>query len=191
MKGRVIIRKEKEPIPKISISGYYQNYKIYRDLTLEEIVTLIGEKRAKCSYAKTEEELNKIKTDIKLLEDLYKIKRASSVDLFNRYRRENKDTFFTTELGILSNCILNYLGYRIPIYTEECIRIAGEIDKNNLILEDIQNEVAAGIVKEILIYYNAEFDEEKIIKDYNIDENKFYDYYLSIHRWCKKNYWSK
>lgn len=189
IKSRIIIRKKKDPIPKLSISIYYQDYKVYKDFSLEEITTLISNKRKHCSYAKNENELNRIKTEIKLLEDLYTLKLKGSIKLFNKFRQENKEMFFNTELGVSSHCILCYLNYRTPIYTEECIKIAKCIDKDNIILEDIQMEVAASIVKEILDHYKAKFDEEKIIKDYNLNENEFYKYYLSIHRWCKKNYW--
>jgi len=189
MRGRVIIRKKGCPIPKISISDYYRNFKIYKDLSLEELVSLISEKRKCLSYTKEEKEVNRIKTEIKLLEDLYTIKRSDSITLFNRYREENKDMFFTSELGVTANCILNYLGYRTPIYTEECIKMAECIDKDKLILGDIQNEVAGCIVKEILEHYNAKFDEQKIIDNYDLDEIKFYDYFTSIHNWCKTHYW--
>jgi len=189
--SRIIIRKEKSPVPKLSISGYYQNYKIYKDCSLEELVTLIAEKRKDCFYAKTDEELKRIKTDIKLLNDLYTLKLKDSVKLFNNYRQENKEMMFTSELGVASHCILSRLGYRTPIYTEECIKIAECIDRNSEILEDVQTEVAVGIVKEILEHYNAVFDEKKTLEDYNIDENRFYKYYLSIHKWCQKNYWKK
>jgi hypothetical protein len=190
IKGRIIIRKQKEPIPALSKYNY-QLYKVCKDASLEELTTLISEKRRDCRYAVSEEILKRCKTDIKLLEDLYTIKSKDSVNLFNNYRKENKDLYFTSELGVTSHCILNYLGYKIPLYTEECIKISERIDNGNQIPEDIQREIATCIVKEILEHYNAKFDEERIINDYNINKKRYENYFFTIHNWCKENYWHK
>jgi hypothetical protein len=185
MKTRVIVRKETKNIPKLARN---KDLNLYSDFTKEELKVLINNKRKDCCYVSDELNYQKIRTEIRLLEDLYSIEIIDGVEVFNKYRDENKEVFFTNDLGIESNCILTRMGYKIPLYTEECIKISDRIDDGD-ILDDIRQTVALAIVKEILEFYGAKFDEQKLLNDYKIDEKKFYDYYLSIHKWCKKNHW--
>jgi hypothetical protein len=187
---RLILRKNKKDIPKLSKCKYYIQYKIYEGMSRDELVVLIGNKRRDCSFCKDKKELQKIKTEIRLLEDLYTLEVLEGINLFNKYRNEENEILFTTELSIEASSILAYLGYKSPIYIDECIKLSERIDKGD-ILRDIRLEVAVALVKEILEHYEAIFNEDKVIADYGIDENKLYKYYYSIHRWCKQHYWKR
>ena len=47
-----------------------------------------------------------------------------------------------------------------------------------------------GIVSEILDYYNARYDEDMILNQYNINPNAYMNIKLKINIWCERNYWT-
>lgn len=187
--GRIRVRKVKGNIPKLSLqTKYMDKSEEYEKLEKNELRVLITNKKVELKYVKTEENLLRLRTEIKLLEDLYKVHCDEGLDKFNEFREEGKESFFTTDLSVEAKCILTRMGYKTPIYTEECIAIAGRI-KDTDILDDIRQIVALAIVKEILVHYGANFDEKATLALYDMDEVKFYDCYFTIHKWCERNYW--
>lgn len=181
--------KKGDPISKRAKSNY-PLFKLAMELNLEEISVLITDRRLKIKY---ENDFNKImiyKEDILLLEDVYKIKRAEDIIVLNKWRHENTDMMYTTYLSVKISSILTYLGYLNSLYKEEGIKISEKL--YNKKFKDSESDLillSIAIVKEILYHYRAIFEEDKILKLYNIDEANFYDCYMQVNGWCKKNYW--
>lgn len=200
MKNKGIkLRKRSKPIPNLS-QAFYKEYKLYDELELNDLRVLISNKKKEIKYdlknsnLKQKENYYKFKKDksiIKLIDRIYEIKINEGTD--NTQEINIKEYNWLVYYFSISK-ILNQLGYtNNTLYKEEANLICKSFQKLFEIkfMDSEEKEIILCIVKEILEHYNAKFDEERIIKDYNIDENKFYNYYLSIHKWCQKNYWKK
>jgi hypothetical protein len=178
----------KEPITKRAKSNY-PLYKLAKDLNLDEITVLVTIRRNKIKYETDYNKILEYKEDILLLEDLYKIKRAEDISTLNRWKDEKKDILYSTCLGVRVGCIISFLGYTNSLYKEEGIKLSEKIYNKDL--DEELDLIAASIVKEILDYYEALFDEKKILDIYELNECDLHKAHFLIHNWCKKNYWQK
>ena len=103
----------------------------------------------------------------------------------------------STSVKVLSINLLNQMGYtQNTIYREECEhisqRICNELKWEIVHGRSYSNEALSScIVSEILDYYNSEYDEIELIKNYNIPINTFIKLSLLCHEWCKERYWRK
>ena len=191
-------RKRSKPLPDLS-RNFYKEYKLYDDLGLDELRDLISYRKREIKYKlknldlKNKENYYQYKKDkslILLIERIYKIRLNENPEDF-KYLSINEYSWLN--YYYCSTKIIDQLGYTNNlIYKEEANQMCKSLQKisTNINISYLDEEyISICIIKEILEYYNAKFDEKLIINNYNIDENKFYDYFTSIHNWCKKNYW--
>jgi len=178
----------KEPVPRRARHNY-PLYKLAKDLKLEEISLLITVRKNKIKYEQDYNKIMEYKRDILLLEDMYKIKRAEDVSVLNRWKDENKDILYSTNLGVRVGCMISYLGFTGSLYKDEGTKLSEKLVNKDM--ETNIDIVAASITMEILDYYGAKFDEDILIDTYDLDKHLLYKIHFSLHNWCKRNYWRK
>jgi len=92
--------------PKSARGEYYQYYKFIKTFTSDEIRTMVTKKKNDIKYAK-ESEIRELRTQIKLLTDVYKILRRKKMSMY--YQKKDKE----------HQKILN-MGYENPDEDIEC-----------------------------------------------------------------------
>ena len=170
---------------------YHMNPKLFnfaKELTPNEIEGLISAYKGRIK-GKDNDTIKKLRTDIKLLEDI------------RRILKRNPNMYKETELDleqniILSNKLLRYLGYTLQtLYYDEVEHIFNILQTERLILEkcSLYNEevIATALVSEILDYYKSSYKLNDIIDFYQIEEPEYLDFKIILNKWLKSNYWYK
>ena len=107
---------------------------------------------------------------------------------FGRVQGENAH-----ELKLLCKQILRNLGYTSNrLYSDETDNIVNSISNDLAIYTGqgyTRETLAFAIVSETLEYYKASFNEMSILKDYNIESDKYMNLRIKLHEWVILNYW--
>ena len=125
------------------------------------------------------------------------IKTCSDSKRKTQLERLYKRTFYNPK-DIVSICerIISQLGYgNTSIYLEEVHAILLRLGPNGCRYFYHRNysedSLAIAIITEILDYYNAKYNEDKLIFDYNVDKNIYVNLKTEINLYLKRYHWHK
>ena len=158
-------------------------WKLALDLNYDEIVMLITSRKNKLKYEKNPDMITYLRNDIKILIDAYRLKKRTTFFIRNQELMEhrNKNELSYTICDLISKCGFS----QNTIFIEEGIVISNKIP-----IDQPEDVLATCIVKEIFDKYNVNYDERELLNIYEIPETTFYEAYLPVTIWCRKNHWN-
>lgn len=170
----------------VSARDNWSLWKVARQSSIDEIEYLIFTRMKSLKYEKDFYKRRDIKMEISILSDSHYIKNKQ---LHKERNLPTNQTYDLDKLSLNTKVInlINILGYnRSSLYKENAVCILDKIKLNERIDDDI---LTTCIVKEVLDFYNANYNEDTLLEINNIPETKFYEKYITINMWCKKFYW--